>query len=1137
MSQNCLAAQPHQSCSLLAFISWVSAFPLPTPTPNLAMTANEQAIYNEALQRIEECRRSGGAVLNLCGIGLTCLPPEVGRLTALTELYLHSNQLTSLPPEIGGLTALTELSLHSNQLTSLPREIGKLTALTTLSLNRNQLATLPPEIGKLTALTTLSLNRNQLATLPPEIGKLAALRELYLHSNQLTALPSDIGKLTALRELYLDRNQLATLPSDIGKLTALTELYLDRNQLATLPSEIGKLAPLTTLNLNRNQLGALPSDIGKLAALTTLYLHGNQLATLPPDIGKLSALRTLSLNSNQLATLPPDIGKLTALTALNLDSNQLTTLPTEIGRLTALTTLSLHSNQLATLPPDISRLTALRTLYLDHNQLATLPPEIGKLTALTKLSLHRNQLISLPPEIGKLTTLTTLSLNSNQLAALPPNIGRLPALMEIFLHENPGLGIPESVLGPTLREVHHPLNPAPPTSPRAIFDFYFALQQQGEAPMREVRTLLVGRGRVGKTSLIKALQNRPVDLQEKETPGISVEELPLHCAQADATARIWDFGGQEFLHGTHQIFLSERCVYVLVMEGREGSWEQETDYWLRFIQSFGGDSPVIVALGKYDLHPFSVDRHRLKERCPHIAGFVQVDAVTGRGIAELRTLLEETVSGMPEVWHGVPKKWHRIKQELESMASSHLAYREYQALCRRLDVTAEGEQDSLAQTLHRLGVALNFRDHHRLRNTSVLKPQWVTEAIYGLIRHTQQQDCHGVLREEDLGEALKPAEEYPPELHGFVLGLMEKFEVAFTLGETHASGKSWLIPELLGEEQPDAFLQFRSEGVRRLRFSYPEALPPGLLPRLIVRTREMSDSHPGWRWRSGVVLEWCGCQALVRLDRLERRTDVAICGGTLEERQALFDIIRSHLIVLHGNVRAVEETEIDGHPGVWVKVAKLRLEERKGTKQFDELISDVEEAAVEVSKELDQVESDAATEASGPDPKRRIHLFISYAHVNEKELIPFRQNLALLSQQGYIQIWHDRNLVAGEKWETGVLDELGRAEIVLLFYTTGARISSFIQKTELRISLDRSDKNECVLIWVPLERNDLDKTHPLEKRLSAITCGTVDKKKIYDFEPNQIGWMQVEESIRNAVEKRRCLAGDKDHLGPRFPGH
>lgn len=163
-------------------------------------------------------------------------------------------------------------------------------------------------------------------------------------------------------------------------------------------------------------------------------------------------------------------------------------------------------------------------------------------------------------------------------------------------------------------------------------------------------------------------------------------------------------------------------------------------------------------------------------------------------------------------------------------------------------------------------------------------------------------------------EAL-PATDYPADKHGFVMELMEKFEVAFALEQSDAPTSKaqaphrWLIPELLPEVQPAAFEEFRQPGAKRLRFTYPQALPPGLLPRLIVRTHEMSEAHPQWRWRSGVVLEWLGARALVRLDRNERRTDVAVIGGTREEQQSLFDIIRAHLAVLHGKVTVVEEVQ------------------------------------------------------------------------------------------------------------------------------------------------------------------------------------------------------------------------------------
>ena len=72
---------------------------------------------------------------------------------------------------------------------------------------------------------------------------------------------------------------------------------------------------------------------------------------------------------------------------------------------------------------------------------------------------------------------------------------------------------------------------------------------------------------MGKTSLLKALRGERPNEKEKETPGITVLPLELKCSKGGVRGHAWDFGGQEFLHGTHQIFLSERCVYILVLEG------------------------------------------------------------------------------------------------------------------------------------------------------------------------------------------------------------------------------------------------------------------------------------------------------------------------------------------------------------------------------------------------------------------------------------------------------------------------------------------------------------------------------------------------------------------------------------------
>ncbi|HSW76829.1 MAG TPA: leucine-rich repeat domain-containing protein, partial [Candidatus Saccharimonadales bacterium] len=99
----------------------------------------------------------------------------------LLQILIHVNvQLNLLPPEIGQLSALQQLYLSHNQLSALPAEMGQLGALQSLSLSYNQLSALPPEIGQLGHLQYLDLTNNQLSELPQEMSQLSALQTLFL---------------------------------------------------------------------------------------------------------------------------------------------------------------------------------------------------------------------------------------------------------------------------------------------------------------------------------------------------------------------------------------------------------------------------------------------------------------------------------------------------------------------------------------------------------------------------------------------------------------------------------------------------------------------------------------------------------------------------------------------------------------------------------------------------------------------------------------------------------------------------------------------------------------------------------------------------------------------------------------------
>jgi internalin A len=265
----------------------------------------------------------------------------------------------------------------------------------------------------------------------------------------------------------------------------------------------------------------------------------------------------------------------------------------------------------------------------------------------------------------------------------------------------------------------------------------------------------------------------------------------------------------------------------------------------------------------------------------------------------------------------------------------------------------------------------------------------------------------------------------------------------------------------------------------------------------------------------------------VRLDRSQRQATVEVRGASLEEAQGLFDIIRAHLIILHGKVRAVEELELAGHPDSWVSMEKLRLLEREGLQDTREETKERALVKVEVSPTLDTTESKEARDAGSPGAPRPLRLFVSYAHADEKKLKgKLSPHLTILSRRGYIQPWEDKQLIAGEDWEERIMKELEEADIVLLIYSTHSRASEFVQQKEIPKALARANEDQCALLVVPLDRKDWDEDFALEQQLSKRMTATWNAQPVLKFTPQADGWQEVEHSIRKAVQARRGRRGD-----------
>jgi internalin A len=1010
-----------------------------------------------ALERIEDARWRRSTTLDLSDLGLKALPEAIGKLTQLRDLDVSDNQLIALPDAIGRLSQLTTLDVSRNQLTALPDAIGKLANLATLVVFNNQLTALPDAIGKLNQLKILDVSDNQLTALPDTIGKLIRLTDLDVSNNQLTALPDAIGKLNQLTNLDVSENRLTALPDAIGKLTQLASLNATGNNLTALPDAIGKLTQLANLNVTGNKL-TLPDAIGKLTQLTALVVSHNQMTDLPEAVGNLTQLTQLGLDNNRLTSLPDAISQLGQLTALVVSDNKMTALPEAIGKLTQLTMLGISGNQLTTLPDAIGKLTRLSKLFVPGNQLITLPDAIGKLAGLTTLDVSRNQLTALPETLGQLTRLTTLNVSGNQMTALPESLRALSFLKRLFLHGNNSLGLPAEVLGPTVVDVYG--EKATPAKPADILDYYFRTRG-GARPLNEAKLILVGFGKVGKTSLVNRLVDDTFDPDEAKTEGIRITQWPIQLQSAeDVRLHVWDFGGQEIMHSTHQFFLTQRSLYLLVLNGRQGHEDADAEYWLSLIDSFAADSPVIVVLNKIREHPFTVNRRGLIQKFPNIRDFIETDCDDRTGIDVLDQLIRRETDRLPNLRDAFPASWFSIKDRLAAMSENYLTFEQFRRICVDNGETEDEAQDKLAFYLHSLGVALNYKDDPRLRDTHVLNPEWVTNGIYRILNADVLAARKGELQLSDLADILD-RKDYPTERHGFLLELMRKFELCFRFPEERDD--RYLIPDLLDKEQPEVAEDFRPEDCLNFEYHYP-VLPEGLLPRFIVRTYVLSTGQP--RWRSGVILDFEGNRALVDGDGLAKRVRMAVA-GPVDARRRLLAVIRNDFETIHRSYKfkPAEMVPVPGHPDLRAPYGDLLVMEREGETTFT-TVSGGQVVKVNVTELLNGVDLEGARrlEPAAKEPRRAVRLFYSYAHKDEELRDELETHLKLFQRQGLIEPWHDRGIGAGTEWAGEIDDNLDRADVVLLLVSADFIASDYCYDKEMTRALERHEQGAARVI-------------------------------------------------------------------------
>lgn len=799
----------------------------------------------------------------------------------------------------------------------------------------------------------------------------------------------------------------------------------------------------------------------------TLDLFHLKLNEIPEDIFNLITLEELILNKTSIKKLSPLIGNLINLRYLKLDDNYIENIPEEIGRLTNLIHLSIQNNRISKLPNGITKLITLKTLNLADNELESLVPHFENLHSLKVLQLQGNKFHQIPKEIYGLQNIEHIyfekdinqnifqkSRNQNFLKEISSDICSMEKLKTFHV------------------EPKYFQFPSPEIVIRGVQDikrFFLQLEAEGSDYLYEAKLLIVGEPGAGKTTLFRKLFNieAPLPNDSETTRGIAIDKYNFVTPEGNNFhVNVWDFGGQEIYHSTHQFFLTKRSLYCMVCDTRKE--DTSYNYWLQVIELLSDSCPIFIVHNEKQDRVRDINIGALRKRFLNLKDQIQrTNFETKRGLKEIINLIRTEVARLPHVGDKLPKTWIRVRKAIEEISAEkrYITDDEFYEICEFNGISDPDIARQLSNYLHDLGVFLHFKDGSILERTIILSNTWATEAVYLVLDEPKiQVELKGSFQKEDLKDIwnkdgyLKKKEE--------LLALMLKFELCYKVENSNI----YIIPQLLPISEPS--FDWDVEDSLQFRFSY-EFMPKGIIARLIVRLHRYITNNR-LIWREGAVLEKDNERALIKESYSNREIQIFVTGN---QPRIFLTIIAEELDKINSSFPKISvEKKIpcncslcrnSSTPYFYDYEALLRRLQHD--RLFIECPISFENVSVpnliKTTFESNEERNYRLRRKKWHDRKEKSGVFISYCHKDVEWLNSLKRHLNVIKDK--IAFWDDSEIQTGDKWKKEIENAISASRVAILILSADFFNSNFIRNFELpKILLEA--ENEGTIIYTIL---------------------------------------------------------------------
>jgi len=606
----------------------------------------------------------------------------------------------------------------------------------------------------------------------------------------------------------------------------------------------------------------------------------------------------------------------------------------------------------------LTHLNNLRTLILDLNPIHDISV-LASLEKLRDLSLFRTQINNIR-SLKNLNNIRSLYLNGN-------NIKILPEWITDFGINITFDSIEEIRKRPKRREGGIVISgndiKTPPVEicrlgRNAIMDWFTANKKK----LNEIKVLLVGDAKAGKTSLVQRLKYNTYNETQKQTDGIIIEPLSFRELNTFSNqsklhgtkAYFWDFGGQEIMSSTHQFFMTNRSVYILLLEARkDAETDKQVRQWMERIKAFGGNSHVIIVGNKIELNrSFGIDTTSLQKDYPQVKQYINVSCKTGENIEDLKSILEDCIPQAELFDTEIDERWIAIKNELQEFTEEKykLSHGQFIAICNKHELLESNQQNQCIQFLNDLGIVLHF-DEIYLSEYYVLDPLWVTAGVYRILTSEIAATNKGIINTDNLthivNEEIKQKHQtkhiatiatvYSPNECRFLADIMAQFKLSYYSDHR----QKILIPDLLDKETPKEESERFANADEKLSLIYEyKYLPSAVIHRLTVALKNDIEKA----WRTGVTLK---CRANIDAEAIiftsGNMIRIIVLGNHKQKREYL-SIIRYTLdeINVGFKIDVTIRIPLPEYEEYSVKYDHLLKMERRGDVTYENLDIEVE---------------------------------------------------------------------------------------------------------------------------------------------------------------------------------------------------